>query len=1120
MRDRKGNIEEQLRVGNAIISGDIHTYLPQKESVVLEWLLDRLDEQNGTVWRRSVGAWSLLLATWTAPNTDVHAKERALANHNMNSILLKTLGEADATALDVVSDFWATSSRDQMYFKSTAAEPSSALVSAYFKSAATDVALRRLADVLSGRLKHIDTKPYFGHNSQELLKSALQAVDIGRVTQSDLYEFTTNILANVLISDPKLKLKDSLKGQEYKRHDRIVEILFAAASRAQNAGSGATLNDIVLTFPQHLSLILGLAQKAGNKFDNEKLGKYALALLGASDDDDDVNFAELSPASAWSSLRFILEFNSTAVLKHIELVYWKISESVGELDARVDFAVRIIQVLSQSRRLLEFLSKWKGELVTKDIWRESRVVEAIEASVTSLSDYQIAQLLAENSDNDVVVRPIVAGLNKRTQSIVSAEIRSQLEKLVISSDISWESRYLIASLDSSLASDTVLKSVKLKESDAEIGALEFILRLRELMNVQSLPTMDKNFVATAVQNSEVLSRIADRWFVVMDRLLDKSGMSRLSQAMVNDEVALRKLLTNHEFFEQAAFCRSVLYSLIDSLVKTSDYDYKVRLLSHIPVDVMKKSQRVDFVNALVRLDGELRHRTSKKGKKRSQPEMAISDLVEIRTAIGRILERPTFQSKLETDVPTLVEFLESGLAQENLARVTFDISTSLLAELSKDSRPFVKDLSTAYSEMSFGKTKVVLGSILASAVPELLADAMDSVATFLRAGTSENRPELLRLIGTVLRASKDQDISAPRLKECLAELLLERKDGPDMLQQYFSVLALLRPSPKDIECLTAVHATIGKLHALRTLGQILTTDVGDASQAFEASIATLESGVFRQLFDQVVETTFMFKDSLNFKTLKCYGNVAAKLKESYSGIVALSVARFVKEHHTLDADAIVYFVEYLERLVRDGQQNINQFTLEMSLSLVQKLLAGTLTDVLAEQAGILFSSLCRLVSSVLLFHRHRISGRYHLVVGVFLQLLRTLSSHSKSWFQREGATERAAHAYSRLLSNLCEPPSYAVRERAGKASLSSTKAAVNRLLTKHLPVILIAYVDISLNAGFSSSVKDILRPSFYPVFDILGPEGVAHVGALLDASGRAYLRPIYEDYKRNGKWQD
>jgi hypothetical protein len=86
--------------------------------------------------------------------------------------------------------------------------------------------------------------------------------------------------------------------------------------------------------------------------------------------------------------------------------------------------------------------------------------------------------------------------------------------------------------------------------------------------------------------------------------------------------------------------------------------------------------------------------------------------------------------------------------------------------------------------------------------------------------------------------------------------------------------------------------------------------------------------------------------------------------------------------------------------------------------------------------------------------------------------------------------------------------------------LSSAKAAVSRVLSKHLPLLLVAYVDTSLNYGFPASVKDIVRVAFYPVFDILGPEGVANAGAFLDSSGRAYLRPAYEDYKRNGKWQD
>jgi nucleolar pre-ribosomal-associated protein 2 len=316
------------------------------------------------------------------------------------------------------------------------------------------------------------------------------------------------------------------------------------------------------------------------------------------------------------------------------------------------------------------------------------------------------------------------------------------------------------------------------------------------------------------------------------------------------------------------------------------------------------------------------------------------------------------------------------------------------------------------------------------------------------------------------------------------------------------------------------------------LGQDLTTGLKDVDDCFEQSLDLLDQHQFRALFRQVVACAFQLKSVHCFRAVRSFGIALAKAKYAETAdIVAASLMEFSKEFHFIEIDGIIEYLQFLERLLREGPKAISQFSLEMTLSLGRKILQAEVQNIAAspQQSEALFLSLLRVISSILLYHRHRISGRHHLISGIFVELLKSVTLPvpgrpvCASWIQQYTSDENLiprARGLERLVSNLCEPPSHAVRDRAGMSRLSSTKAAVSRVLSKHLPLLLVAYVDTSLNYGFPASVKDIMRVAFYPVFDILGPEGVANAGAFLDSSGRAYLRPAYDDYKRNGKWQD
>lgn len=198
-------------------------------------------------------------------------------------------------------------------------------------------------------------------------------------------------------------------------------------------------------------------------------------------------------------------------------------------------------------------------------------------------------------------------------------------------------------------------------------------------------------------------------------------------------------------------------------------------------------------------------------------------------------------------------------------------------------------------------------------------------------------------------------------------------------------------------------------------------------------------------------------------------------------------------------------------LLKEKSWIVSQYMLELILAFVTRVASCKIND-----GGDLYIQLTRVCSSILLFHRHRINGRYHLVLRAFINLSSCLTSESPWLFNNE---QSLSLAYARLVSNLCEPPIQSIREKGGKSNLTSSSALAKQTLGKFLPILLVNYINASLNQGFTSQVSETLKPALYNIFEVLGTEGVKTTSSLVDSSARAFLKIIYDNYMTNGKWQ-
>ncbi|ODQ68063.1 hypothetical protein NADFUDRAFT_81146 [Nadsonia fulvescens var. elongata DSM 6958] len=240
-----------------------------------------------------------------------------------------------------------------------------------------------------------------------------------------------------------------------------------------------------------------------------------------------------------------------------------------------------------------------------------------------------------------------------------------------------------------------------------------------------------------------------------------------------------------------------------------------------------------------------------------------------------------------------------------------------------------------------------------------------------------------------------------------------------------------------------------------------------------------------------------------------------------------------------DPRIVIKFLIFANTLLKEKSWTISQYILESLIALVTKIassLGPTFEEdkISQENSDLLYSELTHIISSILLFHRHRINGRHHLIIKTFISLISCLAKRksSKSKTNQENDSSllipwlstpcsvKGASDYSRLLSNLCEPPVQAIREKGGANNLVSSSAQAKRALAKHLMPLLLAYVYYGLHYTFVADIRDILSSGFYVLFDIMGADQLKTANAAMDGPSRVYFKALYDDYKKHGKWSD
>lgn len=178
----------------------------------------------------------------------------------------------------------------------------------------------------------------------------------------------------------------------------------------------------------------------------------------------------------------------------------------------------------------------------------------------------------------------------------------------------------------------------------------------------------------------------------------------------------------------------------------------------------------------------------------------------------------------------------------------------------------------------------------------------------------------------------------------------------------------------------------------------------------------------------------------------------------------------------------------------------------------------------------LYIELCRVFTGILIEHRVKIGGRYHLVVPALQSLLQCLytpyASRDEDAISGQVIAASAfgpahAQAYARLLSTLCDPsPSSVTRSRKrSRDQLNDVTKRAKNTTGQYIQYLIMTYCICQLTSRLNQDeMQKALQPGIWAALDCMSPEIMRTMSTALDSDARAVWKRVYDEWKEFGRW--
>lgn len=1158
LRSSTEPLADIVDVAHSLLGSD-KVYLPNLHIFLFELVCDRLNDSNSKAfknWKYSPKVWELLLETWNILSNQKSLRNSRYKQLRLVEVLSTVLRHSkDEQLLAVVFSTIKTIMGSSFIEvdEVTGIELLSSYVSSILDS--HDAMINSWTSIICdiyqipfSRINHKFNKKHTTKFYNECLAGSLKIATSSnpdmKATRDSLISIVSGVINNKeAIGYLNQNTTTFLKTKDYTLSEEMITLFFQLVIHSHSKDL-KVCEDVFTTISKNSKLpcisenLLEILTKVNKIMSSEFL--------------NEIYEKEFTTAKKvnWGLVGHLIDLDVDLAMEKSNDIFSKVSHTKGSLPYTI--GDKIVRAHIKAREFSKFLQVgWPLAIKQSKIWALEEFMATVSKHTNELSSSQIPSVIqslresGNSQDNSPIITALVKGLINCPIAKIDA-VKSALQAETTKFDIVdfnssyfWACKYYTECIYGDEDGVTQVNIDTSKETPSKYYYFS-IFRFLELGKIEKHENYTKDFfkyIQAKNTTSETLLSILKRWLVLFNSIFNKGQLNQLISISFSklDEKDLLGFMETYGnvLFEQSNFVEVLVSHVTQELQNDNSTVANLGYLTRIPIQCYSRSQKIELL--------ELTFKIATNGDD--------TNSILSRKCLKHLLAQPSYKSTIEVKFGSLLDLIKTSGSEEatsislSICRLVWTFHLNAHAETTNEeyiSSTF-KSLTKFFNKINVKQLKKSLpvefeaGLAIISTTSfnklfrqeiESLSIALTKAVIFLLNNYSKHAVTHLSDINWLLTAlySIPKDLLTVDINTDIKEIgriTADMESTAEVIQLRTNIFKLkchiLQPTFNNSVYLQALY------YSLVTRYNIDSSDLSSANETF---LASLEESIYQEshmfLLYSIEHEITVENLSVFFPLLLCFLNTLKKdCQVEHSRILGYSLASLSNNFDLIsksnDRALIIQILQSLRKCLNETNWAFNQHSLETTMTLITKFA----TSFVAEADDVeIYVLLTQVVSHVLLFHRFRLTSRHHIVMAICITLLEPLTAKktSKKGTKLSNSQESAA-AFSRLMGNLCEPPNTTAKA-SSKTALSSSSALLKKSLRKHLPVLLVSFIYLSLKFNFKSEIMETLQSGIFKVFDVLSSVELQLVSSTLDIPGRTYYKSLYTNYKDNGKWTD
>ena len=1136
LRSKEAKIDDIVPVCHDLINDKLAVYLPNKLIFIFQLLCDRVNDFNSKqfkCWKSSDKVWDLFATVWTRLNHDKLLRNKVFKRVKFVEILTLVFNN-HSNDKELVASIMETTQiiRKDCYLNIDensailllASYVSHGPINGQYSSIIRDLYQLPISSVSYALTKKSYTK-FIVTCGQPILKLCVDKPNEASMFKAIL---TRLLFTKEMMPHLQSNIKELLN--QLTESSQVIFLFQLVIDNIKEISQCEQLFLLITTsskFPGLEESLLAMMSKKNKALSYEFFKSFYLQQI----EQKNIN---------WNLICHIFDLDVELAIENSNILYTQLLPSRIENSLALNVGKTILNAYVKGRELNEFFTSTWLLAIEKDLlWSNPQFVDIVAESIDKFSSRQLIILINDLMALRASKKPTLPLFIAIFKGLISSTLlKIERVKPVIlenidyfiegSPDSFWEVRYYLLCL---LEDDAWMQKLSFKTNKLSSKFYYYsMFRMIELGHAEMFNNLDyqNSFIQFVLKNPQLLEFILRRWTILIELIFSKDTQAKLIQ-LVFENVSIPKLkefLANYGdiFFEQQHLSLQALKYISKNCKENINL---ISIIRDFPIQNFNKFSRNSLLDSLFEISI-----TTKSHEVNLNARLSMMHLLTLASS----------KSRIESDFENMIKLNET--ANSICRPITFKICQTIWINTIKqfsneDNKKIICDslehlqnyfhrftprheipaiLELCLSILSTNEETILPNEEIASKIIAISQSFIASVHSTMNAFIQASSLDLKNvnwlvwaLILTAEKKNKNHESTISIIKS-LGKVIanLPNLNEANLVRlSMFQLLCKVYPTQFcDAKYILSLYFILESSYELSLYDELVSY----------LSRLSDHDEVFVQIFEFILNST----EDLTKENSKIFVQIITsfinKLKkteqENHSTLFIRSLSIILAKLKLLDNESLEQILVCLDSCLSEKMWLFKQYAIETTMVLATQVAHSLNKKELDSDAPKIYIQTTKMVSSILLFHRYKLSSRHHMIITTFVSLMEPLCLKNHS--EMLSSSKEAAAAYSRLLTNLCEGST----KELSKNSLSSSSTLIKKAMRKHLPVLLLNYVYYNLKFNFHSIVQEELTTGVFSILDVLSQTELQLVSSSLDVPGKSYFKTLYSTYKDHGKWKD